>query len=120
MVVRIPLAHQESLAFQLGGQPADAAFLKPQPLGQVALGQRRAGVQFMQRERLRQGDRVPGDGLVRLQQAGGPDDVHQQFVEALCFRGVHLMRSHTHHRPGTNSCALQLADVQSTIVVTHN
>jgi hypothetical protein len=75
--VRIPLAHEQTLAFHVGGQAADAALFQPQPLGQVALGQRGAGVQLMQRERLRQRHRMSGHGLIRLEQAGGPDDFHQ-------------------------------------------
>jgi hypothetical protein len=57
-----------------------------QPLGQVALGQRDVGVQFVQRERLGQRHRM---ALVGLQQAGRADEVHQQGVQPRRLRVVH-------------------------------
>jgi hypothetical protein len=42
---------------------------------------------------------MPGDGLVGLQQTGGPDHIHHQLVEVRGFRGVHPMRSHTTTQP---------------------
>ena len=92
-VPRIPFADQQSLAFHFRGQPADGALLQAQPIGKVALGQRRVGVQFVQREGLRHGQWLSGYGLVRLQQTGCPDEVHEQLVEPLRGRQVHIGRS---------------------------
>jgi hypothetical protein len=76
VIRRIALAYEEPLLFQLGYQPAYRALFQPQPVGQLLLRHSGAGVELMQGKRLRQ-----REGLIRVQQAGKPGEIHHQAMQ---------------------------------------
>ena len=109
MVVRIPLAHQESFAFHLRGQPADAALLQPQ---RSARSRWDSGVAVSSSCSANACDSETGcpatvwSGCSRP--AARTTSINNSWRRAASAEST-SMRSQQHHPIRKNSCALQLS-----------